>query len=62
MRVSINHQIHPTIMVTNSLSYIQKHGVKNKNMQRAVRSQTRNLRKRAEAAIKYAAKKSKLKS
>jgi len=49
-------------MVTNSLSYIQKHGVKNKNMQRAVRSQTRNLRKRAEAAIKYAAKKSKLKS
>jgi len=61
VRVSINHPIHPTIMETNSLSYIQKHGVKNKNMQRAVRSQTRNLRKRAEAAIKYAAKKSKLK-
>ena len=62
VRVSINHPIHPTIMVANSLSYMQKHGVKNKIMQRAVRSQTRNLRKRAEAAIKYAARKSKLKA
>ncbi len=61
VRVSINHPIHPTIMVTNEISYMQKHGFKNRIMQRAVRSQTRNLKKRTEAAIKYAAAKSKLK-
>ena len=62
VRVSIKHPIHPTIMVTNEISYMQKHGFKNRIMQRAVRSQSRNLKKRTEAAIVHAARKTKLKA
>jgi hypothetical protein len=61
VRVSINHPIHPTIMITNSINYMQKHGYKNQIMRKAIKSQTHNLKKRAKAAIEHAARKSKLK-
>ncbi|SVD98913.1 uncharacterized protein METZ01_LOCUS451767, partial [marine metagenome] len=61
VRVSINHPIHPTIRVTNEIRYMQKHGIRNRIMQKAIKSQTNNLRKRTEAAIAHAARKSKLK-
>ena len=48
-------------MVTNQISYMQKHGIRNRIMQKAIKSQTNNLRKRTKAAIEYAARKSKLK-
>jgi hypothetical protein len=62
VRISVNHPIHPTIMVSNEISYMQKHGIRNRIMQKAVNSQTHNLKKRTQAAIEHAARKSKLKA
>jgi hypothetical protein len=62
VKVSINHPIYPTIMVANEIRHIQAHGFRNRIMQKAVNSQTKNLKKRTEAAIAHAARKSKLKA
>jgi hypothetical protein len=61
VRVAINKPIYPTIMVSNEISYMQKHGARSRIMQKAIKSQTNNLKKRTEAAIAHAARKSKLK-
>ena len=60
VRVSINYPIHPTIMVSNEIRYMQKHGFRYRIMQKAIKSQTRNLKERTKAALEHAARKSKL--
>ena len=40
---------------------MQKHGFRNRIMQKAIKSQTRNLKERTKAALEHAARKSKLK-
>ena len=62
VRIAINKPIYPTIMVSNEISYMQKHGARSRIMQKAIKSQTNNLKKRTEAAIAHAARKSKLKA
>ena len=61
VKVAINKPIYPTITVVNAIQHIQAHGAKNRVMVKAIKSQTKNLRKRTEAAIAHAARKSKLK-
>ena len=61
VKVAINKPIYPTITVVNTIRHIQAHGAKNRVMANAIKSQTKNLKKRTEAAIAHAARKSKLK-
>ena len=62
VKVSVDHPIFPTIMVSNEISYMQKHGYKNGIMRKAINSQTSNLKQRTKDAIEFAARKSKLKA
>jgi len=51
----------PDATIATMRKHHQKHGIRNRIMQKAVDSQTHNLKKRTRAAIEYAARKSKLK-
>ena len=62
VRVSVDHPIFPSVMVSNEISYMQKHGARNRIMQKAIKSQTDNLRKRTQQAIEAAARKAKMKA
>jgi hypothetical protein len=52
VRVSVDHPIFPSVMVSNEISYMQK----------AIKSQSENLRRRTQQAIEAAARKSKIKA
>ena len=62
VRVSVDHPIFPSVMVSNEISYMQKHGARNRIMQSAIKSQTENLRRRTQQAIEAAARKAKMKA
>ncbi len=62
VRVSVDHPIYPTLMVSNEISYMQKHGARNRIMQAAIKNQTKNLIRRTQQAIEAAARKSKMKA
>ena len=49
-------------VVSNEISYMQKHGARNRIMQKAIKSQTENLRRRTHQAIEAAARKAKMKA
>jgi len=38
-------------MVSNEISYMQKQGARNRIMQKAIKSQTKNLKRRTQQAI-----------
>ena len=62
VRVSVDHPIFPSVMVNNEISYKQKHGARDRIMQKAIKSQKENLRKRTQQAIEAAAWKAKIKA
>ena len=62
VRIDINNFIHPTITIENRVTYAQKHGASIGIVRKALKSQTKNLLVRIEAAMKHAAKKAKLKA
>ena len=62
VRVSVDHPIFPSVMVSNEISYMQKHVARNRIMQKAIKSQTDNLKKRTQQAIEAAARKAKMKA
>tara|TARA_B100001250_G_scaffold409962_1_gene435401 strand:+ start:1153 stop:2049 length:897 start_codon:yes stop_codon:yes gene_type:complete len=61
VRVDLNNYIHPTITIQNKVGYAQKHGAAIGIVRKALKSQTKNLMVRIEAAMKHAARKAKLK-